>query len=1629
MINIITGDDNDNYLYGGYEDDTLRGLGGDDMLMGAQGNDTLDGGTGNDRLAGMEGNNTYLFGRGDGQDVIMSWDSSVSKHNMIRFGEGIAPDDIIVERVNDSLVLRIAGTSDSITIDNYYAHGWGGPGQADYPFAIEEVRFSDGASWDQAAIVAKFNPIRTLDSGDNIYFGGGGDGSGSVDGKEGNDILFGFWHDDVLRGGAGNDELHGIDGDDFLNGGSGDDLLDGGYGSNTYQFSRGAGHDTLMLSGMNGWEKPNATIIAFADALPGTLQLTHSGNGSGLDLIISAKGTDDSITVIGYFDPNNQAVADTVRISFADHSVWNHDRIQQATMMMPPGVELTGTDGNDMLTGTWSNDRIDGGAGDDNLDGYYGDDVVLGGAGNDNVRGSEGDDLLDGGAGDDVLEGGYGNDVLEGGDGYDTLIGGEGDDILDAGAGDAVLDGGTGNNLILFGRDAGDYFMAPMPNGLNTIVLAADLRPEDIKVTKLSDWEISVSIKGSASQIRMQLMPDMEGGWQPSQTYAQLKFADGTVWDNAILLRKLYTGDDSDNTLYGSYGDDWMDGQGGSDMLQGNDGNDTIRGGSGNDYMAGGYGNDVMLGQDGNDNLMGGDGDDLINGGAGDDFLFGGLGNNVYQFDLGGGHDRIMAGWFPPDVSMNNALQFGAGIAPQDVIVHINANSGELSLSIAGSMDLITIEGYRDYDGTTRGLNEVRFADGTVWNTAEIVQQSMTGDAGDNFLQGSEGSDTIDGRDGNDVLEGRGGDDVLLGGAGNDFLDGGVGNNTFHGGAGNDILRGDYGSDTYVFNLEDGFDTIDEFSPHAASPDSVNVIRFGAGVTPADLHFSLWGDTLTIMYGNNNSMITVQHFDPSGPVASLPVNRFEFADNSAFTYSELTNHAPHMVGDIVDMEVMEGKVLSTQIPLQLFQDRDLGDALTYTVAMANGDPLPAWLSFDAQTGTMSGTPGYADSGLLQLRMTATDKLGLSAAGDFKLVVHNVDPGPELRQAVANQNATEASLFSVTIPAGTFADPDGGAVWYKLALAGDTPLPAWLTFDSASMTLSGTPGDADTGALQLRLTAIDSSGQAAFTEYTLNIANINQAPVLVQAPASQSVVDGVPFSYVLPANMFSDADAGDSGVLAIEGLPSWLSFNAQTRTLSGTASLADVGPHPLTIAVTDRGGLSASASFGLTVTAAASVTLTGTSAADTLTGKSNADVLRGLGGDDILNGGIGADRMEGGTGNDTFYVDNAGDVVVENLSEGTDTVMAAISYTLGNNVERVTLTGSGTINATGNTLANILTGNSGANVLDGGTGADSMAGGAGNDTYVVDNSSDTVTEAFGAGFDRVMSSIARALGADQEALTLTGTAVTGTGNALNNLIQGNSAINTLSGGDGYDILQGGAGDDTLSDTSVQGNVFDGGAGADKLTGGVGNDLFIGGAGMDTITTGTGADVIAFNRGSGQDAVVVTNGTDNTISLGHGILYSDLVLTKSSNDLILKVGQSETITLKGWYSSTTAHSVGTLQVVTEGGTDYVAGSGSAIHDNKVEQFNFAALVAKFDQMRAGQASSYSWSMASSLATYSSGGSDTAAIGGDLAYHYALDDNLAALSAMPALAIIGAPGFGAGNQVLQGVAIINDGISVLY
>jgi Ca2+-binding RTX toxin-like protein len=119
-----------------------------------------------------------------------------------------------------------------------------------------------------------------------------------------------------------------------------------------------------------------------------------------------------------------------------------------------------------------------------------------------------------------------------------------------------------------------------------------------------------------------------------------------------------------------------------------------------------------------------------------------------------------------------------------------------------------------------------------------------------------------------------------------------------------------------------------------------------------------------------------------------------------------------------------------------------------------------------------------------------------------------------------------------------------------------------------------------------------------------------------------------------------------------------------------------------------------------------LTLTGTR---NINGTGNAlnNYITGNVGNNILDGGAGYDILAGGRGNDTYIVDSTYDSIIENANEGTDTVKASANWTLGANLENLTLIGAANLSGTGNELDNVITGNSGNNSLYGGGGNDKL----------------------------------------------------------------------------------------------------------------------------------------------------------------------------------------------------------------------------------------------------------------------------------------------------------------------------------
>lgn len=285
------------------------------------------------------------------------------------------------------------------------------------------------------------------------------------------------------------------------------------------------------------------------------------------------------------------------------------------------------------------------------------------------------------------------------------------------------------------------------------------------------------------------------------------------------------------------------------------------------------------------------------------------------------------------------------------------------------------------------------------------------------------------------------------------------------------------------------------------------------------------------------------------------------------------------------------------------------------------------------------------------------------------------------------------------------------------------------------------------------------------------------------------------------------------------------------------------------------------------------------------------------------------------------------------------------------------------------------GGGGDDLLDGSSGTDQLVGGTGNDQLSGGVDADVLDG--GAGADNLIGSS----GDDQ--------LFAGAGN---DVLDGGTDADLLAAGDGDDLIHGGtglnvvvasAGNDTI-DTGTDRDFVDGGIGDDIIVTDSSSDFIAAGKGNDRVDTGADRDLIAFNRGDGADIIAGSRWDRDTLSLGGGIRLADLSLRKTGNDLVLDLGQGDSLTFKDWYTSNDRRSVDTLQMITVGG-DYLAGSTDRTKNRKVVNFDFGALVTRFDQLRTNNPGMSNWGAAGEINSYFKASSDTTAIGGDLAYRY--------------------------------------------
>jgi uncharacterized delta-60 repeat protein len=629
---------------------------------------------------------------------------------------------------------------------------------------------------------------------------------------------------------------------------------------------------------------------------------------------------------------------------------------------------------------------------------------------------------------------------------------------------------------------------------------------------------------------------------------------------------------------------------------------------------------------------------------------------------------------------------------------------------------------------------------------------------------------------------------------------------------------------------------------------------------------------------------------------------------------------------IEDTTLAYGVVLSLVMPV--FTDPE-GGQVTYSAALADGSALPAWLGFNVDTRTFSGTPTQSNVGRYDVAFAATDQWGASAQEGFSLAITNLTAtagsdtlygglGADTMTGLAGDDVYTADHAGDQVVEAAGAGIDLVRAWLSHTLAanvdnltltatGDSngtgnTLNNMLLGNSGRNNLNGSSGNdtLDAGAGDDTLTGgtgddalMGGSGNDwIYYSAASSGVSVNLGSVAAQNTGGAGVDTLSGIEHARGGN-FNDTFIGTAANNIFEGYSGndTLDGGAGNDTLNGsTGDDSLIGGSGLDWAYYNGAGSAVSVNLatGQSAGGGGNDTLNtienilGGNSNDTLTGSSAANQLEGGAGNDTLDGGSGNDTLKGGGGNDYYIVNAAGDVVTEGTGGGTDSVQSNVSHTLAANVENLTLTGTGNAQATGNTLNNVLTGNAGNNILNGGAGVDTMVGGLGNDTYVLDY--DVVIESAGQGTDLVQTTGygfgggSYTLGANVENLTMLSSSNVSeaTGNSLANILTGNAQNNVLSGVGGNDTLDGGGGNDTLN----------GSIGDDRLTGGAGLDwAYYTGAGIGVVVDLT----ITTAQNTGGAGIDTLNTIENLL----GGNYNDTLTGNSENNLLSGGGGSDTL----------------------------------------------------------------------------------------------------------------------------------------
>ena len=1464
----VTGTKYDDTIYGGAGNDTLKGENGNDILIGGKGNDVLNGGYGND---------TYIWNLGDGLDTIEDYQGSSTDGRMdsVSFGQGISFEDLTFECSGSDLIIYVKGDrTQGVILRNQF--------NSDY-YRIEYLELADGTVKNLTEMGFTF---QQTDRHDNVT---------------------GTQYDDIIYGNGGNDTLNAGNGNDILVGGKGDDSLDGGYGNDTYVWNLGDGFDTIsdyQSSSTEGLEDKikfgegitfedlsfensgnNLIIYVNGDKTQG-LQLNNYFYSSSyaIEILEFADGSKVNLTQIG-LTFQQQDNSETITGTAYDDVIYangGNDTVDAGS----GNDTIYGGNGNDTLNAGNGNDILVGSKGDDSLDGGYGNDTYVWNLGDgfdtisdyqssstegleDKIKFGEGitfedlsfensgnnliiyvngdktqglqlnnyfygsnytieilefadgstvnltqigltfqqqdnsetitgtayDDVIYANDGNDTVNAGSGNDTIYGGNGNDTLNGQGDNDTLVGGKGNDSLDGGSGNDIYIY--NLGDGFdTISDSSGTDKIKFGEGITFEDLSFEN-SGNNLIIYVNGDKTQ-GLQLNNYFYGS---NYTIEILEFADGSTV-NLTQIGLTFQQQDNSETITGTAYDD---------VIYANGGNDTVNAGSGNDAIYGGIGNDTLNGQGGNDTFVGGKGNDSLDGGSGDD---------TYIYNLGDGYDIIS------DSSGNDKIKFGEGISFADLKFANGDNNSLLIFLSEDKTEAIQINNFIS-NGNYR-IEQLEFADGTTKNLSEM---GLTFDQYDC-------AETITGTDYDDVIYGNGGNDTLYGGNGNDILSGGTGH---------DRLEGGSGDDTYVWNLNDGIDTISDYQ-------GTNKIKFGAIIAQANLSFAQVGNNLRIIVNNDPSqgLIIESYYSDT----RRQIETIEFADGSEVSVADLIGNLVSLPDQVIegtaDDDILTGGNGNDTInagdgynditggkgndTLNGGYDKDtyyynLGDGYdtisdpygrdkiifgegispSDLIFQRNGDDLFISFSDNDNDGIRILQHFYNDDQKIeQLEFADGSTINLSKGG---LVLQGTD----------KDNTIDGTSYNDTIYGGLGRDViDGGkGVDIINGGKGDDTIDGGAGEDTIIWNLGD---DLDT----VTFSDVDhlKFGEGITFEDLTFYAEGNNLRIVVKGDMTQGVIcrDYFYSNNNKPENIIF----ADGSVYSLQQSGLIIHHGDRLESISGT-DYAD--------------------------------TIYGGKGNNTISGGDGNDIIYGEDGDDTISGGRGTDTIVGGKGNDTIDGGTDADTFIWNLGDDLDTITASNIDKLqfGEGITKDSLTFRGE----GNNLHIIINNDETQGII------------LVNFFYNSDAKLNHVSFADGSSLN--LATIGLTL--DQQFSK--GDTINGTD--YDDIINAHNTYSvTINAGDGSDTINAGDGNDTVN-------------------AGNGNNIIRGGKGNDSLNAGSGNDTYFYNLGDGFDTISDSAGNDKII-FGNGILPEDLTFTQNGYSLIITVKEdtSQGIEILNYYN---------------------------------------------------------------------------------------------------------------------------------